>query len=211
MKKLIFSLSLMAFLASSAVSHAATLSGCGSCLGSVYTITDSPTGSPNQYDIFLTVNATGYTGASTDLLNAVSLKLVSQTSDISSVSLLSAPTGFTTTVSGGIAAGGCSNNGGGFFCSQDSSGGLAVKGAGDIYNFEWVLTLTSGSNLLLTGDSLKASYITAAGGNAGLTSDDFNLNGTPLPTPEPSSLALFGTGILGIATIVRRHRVKFQV
>lgn len=197
-----------ALIASIPAAHAATIGGasCGSCLGSVYTITDSATGTANQFDIFLTVNATGYTGSSTDLLNAVSLKLVSQDTDIASVSLVPpAPTGFSSTVHGGISSGGCDTSGQGFFCSQASSGGLAVGGSGDIYTFEWVLTLSSGSSLMLTGDHLKASYITATGGNAGLTSEDFNLNGTPT-TPEPSSLALFGTGILGVASMVRRQK-----
>src|SRR5947209_15278531 len=33
---------------------------CGSCLGSSYTLTYTTTGTPNVYDIFLTVNATGF-------------------------------------------------------------------------------------------------------------------------------------------------------
>ena len=31
-----------------------------------------------------------------------------------------------------------------------------------------------------------------------------------VPTPEPSSLALFGTGILGVANIIRRRKANFN-
>ena len=210
MKTLTISLCTAALLTVSAVANAGTIGGasCGSCFGSTYTLTDTPTGAANQYDIFLTIDATGYNQTSTDLLNAVALKLVSSDSEISSVSLLSAPAGYSNPVLlGGLDAGGCSGTLDGYFCDPYTGSGFGkqVAHSGDVYNFEWLLTLTSGSSLL-TIDSVKALYVTSAGQQHGITSEDITLTPTPpTATPEPSSLALFGTGILGIATIIRRR------
>jgi len=209
MKTLTISLCTAALLTVSAVANAGKIGGasCGSCFGSTYTLTDTPTGTANQYDIFLTIDATGYNQTSTDLLNAVALKLVSSDSEISSVSLLSAPAGYSNPVLlGGLDAGGCSGTLDGYFCGPYTGSGFGKQVAhfGVVYNFEW-LTLTSGSSLLTT-DSVKALYVTSAWQQHGITSEDITLTPTPpTATPEPSSLALFGTGILGIATIIRRR------
>src|SRR5947209_7955607 len=91
---------------------------CGSCLGSSYTLTYSTTGNPNVFDIFLTVNATGFTNSNTDRLNSVALKLVSNASSITDVHLLAPiPTGFGTTVATGLDATGCAGGSDGYFCS----------------------------------------------------------------------------------------------
>lgn len=58
------------------------LGGCGSCLGSSYTLIDTTTANPDGFDIFLAINTTGFTNANTELLNAVSLELVVQDSDV---------------------------------------------------------------------------------------------------------------------------------
>jgi len=54
MKTLTISLCTAALLTVSAVANAGTIGGasCGSCFGSTYTLTDTPTGAANQYDIF---------------------------------------------------------------------------------------------------------------------------------------------------------------
>lgn len=186
MKKLLLA-GAVAVLASGAVAHADTYTLTDS-LGAKYAL-DYTNAGGGVYDIFLTVDTTGVTGATT--LGDVAIKVASTDPDLT---YISAPAGYTLQ-DGGLNNNGCNSSGGGYFCF---AGSAAVGG---VYTFEASITAAPGS----TG-SIKDLFYDATGKAEQLSNDtSIGVHTPPSAAPEPSSLMLLGTGALGMAGVVRRR------
>jgi hypothetical protein len=181
------------------------------------------TGSTVFGTVLLTYNGTGVTVLET--LNSPS-EFVESAGDslafdlsVSPISITSLSSGFTV-VGGTNTAGTWSVSSGSIHeppfgdydyavtCGGTSCGpGASTKNAGPLTFTINGVTLEdfTGTTSMTYGDVFFSSDIIGPTGNTGdVGADGPGTPGGPTPTPEPSSLALLGTGALGLAGVVRR-------
>jgi hypothetical protein len=169
-----------------------TLSDCGGgqsgCPAAIYSFNITSTSAT------LTIQITGaVTAGVNDHITGVNLGF-SPSGTVSNLTLFANPGGTWTSTTGSLNNNGCGTNSGAFVCAASSIGVAIAQNS--IVSWTWHYTLTGS---IFTADQVHigANY----GPHNGLIVSQTGATAVP----EPGTLALFGSGLLGIAGIIGRR------